>query len=277
MNYNGLPLRHELKYYIPYADYLAIRGNLAVFLTPDEHMKDPGGYHVRSLYFDDPILTSNFEKINGYMNRSKTRIRIYNKSLDFIRFERKIKIGDYIGKRSAQISRAELGAIISNDTGILLTSDKELMHRYYVDQKLRRIRPIVMVDYVREAYKYRAGNVRVTFDRDLQAAYGDFNGSLSDDGLIFKDVYPPQMLAMEIKYDEFLPSAIRRLVRPYTVRRSEISKYILALKAIKVGEIYGIGGLFPTIHGKHDDPDHSKAPRDPHSGDSGRTVHFLDL
>ena len=277
MIYNGMPLRHEMKYYIPYADYLAIRGNLAAFLTPDEHMVDSGGYHVRSLYFDDPILTSNFEKINGYMNRSKTRIRIYNKDLGFIRFERKIKISDYVGKRSAQISRAELSAILDNDTGMLLASDNALMHRYYVDQKLRRIRPIVMVDYIREAYKYRSGNVRVTFDRDLQASHGDFNDSLSDDGLIFKNAFPPQMLAMEIKYDEFLPSAIKRLVRPYTARRSAISKYNLALKAIKVGEIYGIGGLFPTIHGKHDDPDHTKAPRDPYSGDSGRTFHFFDL
>jgi len=277
MVYNGLPLRHELKYYIPYADYLAIRGSLSAFLLPDENMSDTGGYHVRSLYFDDPVLTSKFEKINGYMNRNKTRIRIYNKNLSLIHFERKVKIGDLVGKHAASISKQELRAIINNDTGLLLRSENPLMHRFYVDQKLRRIRPIVMVDYMREAYTYTAGNVRVTFDHDLQAAYGDFDSSLSDDRLIYTNIYPPQLLAMEIKYDEFLPSAIKRLVRPYNVRRSAISKYILALRAIKVGEKYGIGGLFPAIHVVDDDSDYSKTPRDSNSGDPGRPVYFPDL
>ena len=277
MVYNGLPLRHELKYYIPYADYLAIRGGLAAFLLPDEHMADSEGYHVRSLYFDDPILTSYIEKINGYMNRSKTRVRIYNKDLGLIRLERKVKIGDYIGKRSAEISIWELGAIMNNETGMLLTSESPLLHRFYVDQKLRRIRPVVMVDYLREAYKYTSGNVRVTFDHNLQAAYGNFNAALSDDGLIFTNIYPPQMLAMEIKYDDFLPGAVKRLIRPYTARRSAISKFILAIKAIKVGEKYGTGGLFPTIHVFDDDPDYSKAPRNTDPRDTGRSIHFPGL
>ena len=233
MTYNGLPLRHELKYYIPHADYLAMRSSLAAFMQQDAHMDDPGGYHVRSLYFDDPAFTSGFEKINGYMNRSKTRIRIYNKSLGLIRFEKKIKISGYIGKRIAAITRDELAAILSGRTGALLASESPLLHRYYADQKLRRLRPVVMVDYTREAYCYKAGNVRVTFDHDLQAAYGRFDDSLSDEQLIRMNIYPPQMLAMEIKFDDFLPAPVKRLIRPYTARRSAISKYLLALNAIK--------------------------------------------
>jgi len=277
LEFNGLRLRHELKYYIPYADYAAMRGRVAAFMQPDENMPDADGYHVRSLYFDDPGFSARFEKIHGYRNRSKTRIRVYNKDMSLIRFEKKIKLTGYVGKRSADITQQELSAILNDDTGILLKSDSAVLHRFYADQKLRRLRPVVMLDYLREAYRYRPGNVRVTFDHDLQAAYGDFNSSFSDDGLIFRDIYPPQMLVMEIKYDEFLPTTIKRLIRPYTARRSAVSKYVLALKAVRIGDMYGVGGLFPTIHASDANADGSASSGDSHAGDRDRAVHFLHL
>ena len=277
MNFNGLRLRHELKYYIPYADYAAMRGRVAAFMQPDENMPDADGYHVRSLYFDDPGFSARFEKIHGYRNRSKNRIRVYNKDMSYIRFEKKVKLTGYVGKRSAVISEQELSAILNYDTGILLKSDNEVMHRFYADQKLRRLRPVVMLDYLREAYRYKPGNVRVTFDHNLQAAYGDFNNSFSDDGLIFRDIYPPQMLVMEIKYDDFLPSTIKRLIRPYTARRSAVSKYVLALKAVRIGDMYGTGGFFPTIHTSNSNADNSATSGDSDTGNSNRAVHFLHL
>lgn len=270
-------MRHELKYYIPYADYLAVRSRMAAFMLPDENMADPDGYHVRSLYFDDPVFTSKFEKINGYMNRSKNRIRIYNKSLDFIRFEKKVKISYYVGKRTARITQQQLTAILRNDTGILLQSESPVLHRFYADQKIHRLRPVVLLDYRREAFKYKAGNVRVTFDHELRGAYGEFDDSLSDEGLISTSVYPPQMLMMEVKYDDFLPSAIKRLIRPYTARRSAVSKYVLSIKALRIGEMYGIGGLFPSIYTNNGDTYDTAANVDSGDGGGGRAVHFLHL
>jgi len=275
--YNGLPLRHELKYYIPYADYMAMRGRLSAFMLPDEHMDDLNGYHVRSLYFDDPAYSARFEKINGYRNRSKTRVRIYNKSLGLIRLEKKIKLSGVVGKRTAELTHKELGAILDNDTGILLQSQSPVVHEFYADQKLRRLRPVVLVDYVREAYKFTAGNVRITFDHDLQGAVGDFDHSLSDEGLICRNAYPPGLVMMEVKYDDFLPAAVKRIIRPYTARRSAVSKYVLALKAVRIGEIYGVGGLFPAIRASHIDADDSAPSGDADTGDSGRAVHILHL
>ena len=277
MTYNRIRLRHELKYYIPYADYLAMRGRVAAFMRPDEYMPSAEGYHVRSLYFDDPSFTARFDKINGYKNRSKTRIRIYNKDLGLIRLEKKIKISGYIGKRTAEITRQELGAILSNKTDLLLKSSNAVLHQFYADQKLRRLRPVVMVDYQREAYLYKPGNVRVTFDHDLQAAYGDFDSSFTDERLILRNVYPPQMLVMEVKYDDFLPTAVKRLIRPYTARGSAISKYVLALKAVRIGEIYGVGGIFPAIHRGDDNADYTAPPVDADSGSRGWAVHFHNL
>ena len=259
MEYNGLKLRHEYKYYIPYADYLAARGRVSALLQPDEHMPSPEGYHVRSLYFDDPVYTARFEKVSGYKNRSKTRIRIYNKSLDTIRLEKKVKIFKYVGKRSAVLTPEELSGIMSGSTGILLKSSFPVAHEFYAEQKLKRLRPVVMVDYQREAYRHKAGNVRITFDKNLLAASGTFDRTLSDEGLIYKNAYPPGLIAMEVKFDSFLPSAVKNLVRLYTARRVALSKYVLALGAAMIGERYGLGGIFSKVRAC-DDNAHNPAP-----------------
>lgn len=236
MQYQGTPLRHELKFYIPHADYVAMRGRVAAFLRADEHMRE-AGYHVRSLYWDDPAFTNAWDKESGVEKRSKLRIRVYDRSPDFIRFEKKIKVGAYVGKRSANLTLEQFSALLQGETGWLLRSESPVLHRFYADHKLRRLCPAVIVDYTREAYVHRDGNVRVTFDRDLSAAVGDWN-IFSDDGLIHFSAYPPQMLTMEVKYDDFLPDTIRRLIRPYTARRSEISKYMLCLRALRREALY---------------------------------------
>lgn len=244
MTYNGVPLRHELKYYIPEADYIGMRGRVASFLRPDEHMGRADGYHVRSLYFDDPAFSDVWEKEAGTGRRGKTRVRVYDRSPNLIRLERKIKVNSYVGKRTARLEREHLDSILRGETSFLLRSEDPLLHRLYADLKLRRLCPAVVVDYVREAYTYREGNVRVTFDRQLTAAVGDWN-LFSDEGMIRYSAYPPQMLTMEVKFDEFLPDAVRRLIRPYTARRSEISKYVLCLKALRREQLYakGVVGL----------------------------------
>ena len=277
MIYKDLRLRHEYKYYIPYADYLAMRGRVSCFLTPDNNMPSPEGYHVRSLYFDDPVYSARFEKISGYKNRSKTRIRIYNKDLEIIRLERKIKIFGYIGKRTAIISEKELDAIINKQFNILLKSKSEVVQRFYADLKTRLLRPVVIVDYIREAYYYKEGNVRITFDRDLQAAYGGFDSSLSDNGLIFKNVYPPGLLTMEVKFDDFLPTAVKRLIRPYTARRMAISKYVLALNAAGIGEKYGLEGFFFRTGGTNNDTDNTASASNTYTGYNSGDVHIFHL
>ena len=247
MIYNGLKLRHEYKYYIPYADYMAIRSRVSAVLLPDEYMPSPEGYHVRSLYFDDPMYSARFEKVSGYKNRSKTRLRIYNKSLETVKLEKKVKIFKYVGKRTAKITIDELNGIINDDTRILLRSTHPVVHEFYAEQKLKRLRPVIIVDYTREAYRYKPGNVRITFDKDLKAASGNFDTSLSDENLIVKHVYPPGLIAMEVKFDEFLPTTVKNLIHLYKARRVAISKYVLALNAAMIGEKYGLGGIFTKV------------------------------
>ena len=277
MEYNGLKLRHEYKYYMPYTDYLAMRGRISALLIPDANMPSQEGYYVRSLYFDDPVYSSRFEKVSGYKSRSKTRIRIYNKSLDTIKLEKKIKIFKYVGKRSAELTKEELRGIMTNDTRILLRSDSPVVHEFYVEQKLKRLRPVIVVDYQREAYRYKAGNVRITFDKNLQAASGNFNSALSDEGLFYKNAYPPGLIAMEVKFDSFLPTVVKNLIRLYTARRVAISKYVLALNSAMIGEKYGLGGIFTKVCTGNNNADNTTLVGDNITFDNGGNVHIFHL
>lgn len=237
MNYKGLTLRHEIKYYLPVADYMAIRTKLRYLMQPDPHAGKDGSYHIRSLYFDDGSLTSAWEKESGVEKRSKLRVRVYDHSTKFIRLENKIKVDSYIGKKAATLSIEEWQAIERGDTGILLRSPDPFLHEFYAMQKLRRLRQVVAVDYRREAYTMHTGNVRVTFDLELEAAFGELS-LFGDNGMAFYHVYPPGMCCMEVKFDDFLPTTVSRLIQPYGASRSDVSKYLLCLKAAKREMLY---------------------------------------
>ena len=70
-----LKFRHETKHYITYTDYLAIRSRLKVIASSDTHADENGFYLIRSLYFDNYNDKALKEKVYGYTNREKFRIR----------------------------------------------------------------------------------------------------------------------------------------------------------------------------------------------------------
>ena len=73
---NGLPARHELKYFINPAEMEALRQRLRGALSMDEHCVGGRPYAIRSLYFDDVDDSAFYDKQAGVMHRDKYRIRI---------------------------------------------------------------------------------------------------------------------------------------------------------------------------------------------------------
>ena len=61
--------RHELKYFINTADYLAIKNRIKYIASLDINASSSGTYHIRSLYFDNFNDKALMEKINGYSRR----------------------------------------------------------------------------------------------------------------------------------------------------------------------------------------------------------------
>lgn len=228
LQHNSRFLRHELKFLITYADYYSLKSSLCALLEPDEN-SDEDGYTIRSLYFDDIHDSAYVDKESGLGRRRKHRIRIYNYSDSVIKYEIKDKFGDYISKISAPISRSQCACMINTNFDFMIDSDYPTLRAGYIDARCSLIKPRVIVDYEREAYVCESGNVRITFDRDIRAGIDSFD--IFDEGVITVPTLAPGTLVLEVKYDDFLPSFIRKELKRVDKRPMAISKYVLCRKA----------------------------------------------
>lgn len=217
--------RHELKFYINYVEMYALRAKISAVLEMDKHAVNHEGYNIRSLYFDGMTDHALYDKNDGIFGREKYRIRIYNESDKVINLERKSKYGDFISKESAPLSREEYDQILNWQYECLRDRAERLIQDFYYALQYRQFKPRVIVDYIREAYIYTPGNVRITFDKELRAGVNGVD--LFDDRIIYEHILYPEQVILEVKFDKFLPDQIRQLVQPERFVRSAISKYVL--------------------------------------------------
>lgn len=230
---NGLPARHELKYFINPAEVEVLRARLRPVLALDSHCVGGRPYVIRSLYFDDVADSAFNEKQAGVMYRDKYRIRIYNHSDREIFLERKRKLGDLIQKSSVQITRRLCEQIIDGDPTGLQRSGNKLLQDVYVQMRTRLLRPRVIVDYAREAYLHPAEDTRITFDLNLRS------------GLHSIDLFNPRLPTvcphdrnveiLEIKFNNYLPDYVAGLMHGIEAERSAVSKYILCRRFEPLG------------------------------------------
>lgn len=215
MNY-----RHEWKHEINSSDRIAIRQRLGVVAEPDPNAID-GKYLVRSLYFDNLSDTVLREKIDGVDRREKFRIRYYNRDISGLCLEKKSKYNGLGSKESAQLTAAQARAIVEGRTDWMMESPQPLIRELYCKMKTKGLRPKTIVDYVREPYVFRPGNVRVTLDYDIRT------GSACTDFLNPGCVTIPagDAVILEVKWDAFLPSVIRDAVQLKGRHTAAFSKY----------------------------------------------------
>ncbi|MBR5422046.1 MAG: polyphosphate polymerase domain-containing protein [Lachnospiraceae bacterium] len=216
--------RHELKYDIAYADYLAMRTRLRSLMKPDPHTGSDGRYLIRSVYFDNSDDKALREKIDGIAKREKFRMRYYNDDLSFITLEKKMKINDLCLKYDARITEEEGRRILSGDIAFMKEHEDELLREFYAKMVYQRLRPRVLVSYVREPYIYAPGNVRVTFDSGIRTSLyrQEFLTEKTED---ISATERPQDMILEVKYDRFLPEVIQDFVQVRSIRQEAFSKY----------------------------------------------------
>ena len=213
--------RHEWKHEISYMDLLCIRQRLKAVAVNDPHAKE-GRYLIRSLYFDNLADKALREKIDGVNMREKFRIRYYNDDLSLIKLEKKSKRNGLGTKYSARLSAEEAQQIVDGDLDWMMDSGRTLVQELYCKMKYQGMRPKTIVDYTREPFIYRPGNVRVTFDYNIRT------------GLNCTDFLNPECVTipagdagiiLEVKWDDFLPSIIRDTVQTPGRRVTAFSKY----------------------------------------------------
>lgn len=219
----GHRLRHELKYHLTFMQYRVLRRKLGAVLKLDSHAGPDGRYHIRSLYFDDFRNTAFFDKMAGVPTRKKYRMRIYNCCDDFIKFERKNKFNEYVFKETAVITREEADRIISGDVSFLADSDVQLLRCFYLECRRNLLRPVVLVDYLREAYVHPIGNVRVTFDISVRTALGPV--CFFDRDLSTVTVCEEPGVILEVKFDNVLPQIVRGLFSDDIRPRAALGKF----------------------------------------------------
>jgi hypothetical protein len=223
VEHNKPRLRHELKYPLTFIEHQILRKKLATVLKPDSNAGPDGSYKIRSLYFDDFRNTALFEKQSGVARRKKYRIRIYNCSDQFIRFERKTKLDHYILKDWVRLSRKDADKIIAGDVNFLANSENVLLRDFYLDHRRNLLRPVVMVDYLREAYVHPVGNIRITFDKELHTGLGPM--AFFDHECTTTGIHEEHEIILEIKFDDILPLHIRGLFPNTIIPRSALGKF----------------------------------------------------
>ena len=220
-----LPLRHELKFIISPAQEFLLSRALDAVLHRDPNGDERNEYAIRSLYFDTVFDSALYDKLDGVRNRDKYRIRIYNFSDKVIKLECKTKIGSLISKRSISIPRDLCEQLMAGDPSGLERTRSGLLNDVYREMTIHLLRPVVLVDYVREAYLHDAEEVRITLDKHLRSGMGSI------------DLFNPQVptvppfdhdeTILEVKYNHCLPPYIRDLISTYAGNavQTAVSKY----------------------------------------------------
>ena len=219
-----MDFRHEEKYIVTDAQLTLLRARIRPLMQTDCHQDRPTGYRIRSVYFDDlddRFLAANFA---GLDDRVKFRIRSYDLADHFIRLETKYKHAGLSQKESCRLSRAECDALLSGHYTSPTREMAKPLRRLSLEGATSTIRPRVIVEYFREAYVCRAGNVRVTFDKNI--ASSPYVSRLFDADCPMTPSLPPHTHVLEVKYDEFLPDYLVQVMDLGDLMQAPFSKYV---------------------------------------------------
>ena len=214
--------RNEIKHIIDAGDKAAICANLRAVAHLDPHAGERGYYKIRSLYFDNIADKALREKIDGVSEREKFRIRYYDGNTSVIHLEKKVKRGGLGYKVSTSISAEESQRIVDGDTTWMPASARGLVIELYAKMKSQGLRPRTIVDYTRIPFIYGPGNVRVTIDENIRT--GLHCTDFLNPNCVTIPAGRPVML-LEVKWDEYLPSVIRRAVQVKNRGAGAFSKY----------------------------------------------------
>ena len=96
--------------------------------------------------------------------------------------------------------------------------------------RVKGLKPKVIVDYIREAYVYPVGNVRITFDKDLCSGVMT-EGNMFGDHVPMMPMLDTGLMVLEIKFNNILPDFIKGVLNSLnSPTRSAISKYVICRK-----------------------------------------------
>jgi len=220
--------RTELKFIITLDDYYKLRSELSLVMNLDTYgSKETRKYHIQSLYFDDIYDSHVMEKADGIEFHQKYRIRSYEGNAK--RLEYKTKVGNLTGKQSFWLTEELEKALLNQKFPLLYQSiDNPLIEQMVVRMKLDYLKPSLWIEYDREAYTYPVGDVRITFDQNIEASIYGRNHPFK------RKVLEPKTLILEVKYTELLPDFISKIVMHRNFQVLSYSKYYMGWLLLEI-------------------------------------------
>lgn len=219
---NGLQGRTELKHEITKMDCYLLRNRLKNYMQTDPHANAAGTYFIRSVYFDNfdnKVLT---EKKEGYLDRDKFRVRLYDLKTDLLHLEKKSKRNNLTYKQKCRMTAQEYERIRQGDIAWMEFEARSLLRELFIQINLYQLKPLTVVDYEREVFIYPYGNVRVTFDSSIKTSFR--NNDLLNPQLPMVET-DADVVILEVKYDNYLPDVIKQLLQLGDRRKGTYSKY----------------------------------------------------
>lgn len=218
-------LRHEKKFYISYTEYTVLRSILRSTMTSDPNSGPKGDYFVRSIYFDSINNDNYYDKILGIKNRKKLRIRTYNTEASSFKLEIKEKDGDLLLKDTLIITESHYKALIKGNYDFLLALESPCAKSFHAYLKSQYLRPVITVDYEREAYIHPFSNLRVNFDKNIRVNRHNYN--IHDKDMTMEPLSVEPVYVLEVKYNDFMPDWFHSLLTSVTTTQSSYSKYCI--------------------------------------------------
>lgn len=219
---NGVQGRRELKHEMTKMECYLLRNKLKHYMEIDPHAKENGAYSIRSVYFDNFDNKVMIQKKEGLFERDKFRVRLYDGNTDFLNLEKKSKRNNLTYKQKCSITAEEYEKIRFNDIAWMENDSRPLMQDLYWQMKMLQLKPVTVVDYEREVFICKYGNVRVTFDSSIRTSLR--NNDVLNMNIPMVDT-EPEVVLLEVKYDEFLPTIIKQLLQVSDLRAGAYSKY----------------------------------------------------
>lgn len=220
--------RHEYKYMIDSKQEHILRLKASGLMQLDRFAADEGGYRITSLYFDDLGNSCFYENEDGTDPRSKFRIRYYNDDREHLKLEKKSKKNGMTLKESCTITREECMQFLQGNIPAVTEDTHKMAAKLFSEMRLRKLLPKVIVSYDRIPYVYKAGNVRITFDKNLTAS-SDVS-KFMDGSFGQRPILQKGESVLEVKWDELLPLHIKEYMHLERLQWTAFSKYYLCRK-----------------------------------------------
>lgn len=222
--------RCENKFICAHGQMEILKTRLSPILRTDEHQSG-ACYRIRSLYFDDEEDSAFYDNDAGTDCRRKFRLRVYDRTGEGIRLEIKHKARGGTKKVSCAMPKALVEPILRNEPIPWDAGYPPVLVELYREMQLGGLRPRMIVEYDRSAYVCAAGNVRITFDRNI--AFSADVQAFMEDTIPLTPVLPKGVHVLEVKFDELIPDYVIQLLETGELARTTFSKYYLACLAQK--------------------------------------------